>query len=762
MARIKTLLKRISDLSLRAPKRTFAALAGLFLLAIYGLTQIVVDDGMQSVFSSDREEYSDYLALGENFSKNSNNVIVLFTSQNEIETRDLATLYDFVIDAQFLDEVEAVFSLFSLRSVDPESGQMRALFPVEFDESEDIRPLLTSVENSSFSGVSILSEDRRETVVILSLTDRLSDLNQAASTLTEIRELARTYEENGRLKISVTGLLPIREVVINGIRIDQAILNGVGGIFGFLMSLLIFRSFWIALLNGIAPIAALTFSLGVFGMAGLSINVLTNAVPVLILVLASSDCIHLTYEFRRQSTLRGDISTAIRKTVIDIGPPCILTSVTTMLAFASLLYSDSPLIKSLAISGVIGTGIALATVLIVHPLVFAFAAKVPVIRKAITDAGSAQSLKHDKNRLFSGLVKFSTPVTIGASCLLIVSIILFLPVQTKYRFFEFIDADEKIVQQLNHVESFSGPTMSIDIPLRVRGNARIFSNEILEEIREIHEELEKIDDTAIVISLHSLVRILKADNQVFTLQKLEDTIKLLPARYQNRLLSRDRRALLISLLAADIGSPETRARATRAQAIVRRVDAPSLEVGNATGFLVLSSRLSDVMIKQLSISFLIAAFFSPLLIGLWFRRADFAVAALVPNILPIAAVGAGLMLTGWHLQFSSALALTIAFGIALDDSIHVFNRLYLQLREDGGALTGPTIANAMRRITPALVTTTAVLSAGMAATQFSGMPTIRFFGILCIVVFALALAADLFLLPAIIARLNKKSAGHEK
>jgi len=57
----------------------------------------------------------------------------------------------------------------------------------------------------------------------------------------------------------------------------------------------------------------------------------------------------------------------------------------------------------------------------------------------------------------------------------------------------------------------------------------------------------------------------------------------------------------------------------------------------------------------------------------------------------------------------------------------------------------------MRHVAPALVTTTLVLSLGISSAFFSQMPTVLFFGAMCIVIFTLALLADLFMLLPMLA-----------
>ena len=94
--------------------------------------------------------------------------------------------------------------------------------------------------------------------------------------------------------------------------------------------------------------------------------------------------------------------------------------------------------------------------------------------------------------------------------------------------------------------------------------------------------------------------------------------------------------------------------------------------------------------------------------------------------------------------------MTIAFGIAVDDTIHVFNRLKLEAKQNGGQLNKEVVVATMTRISPALVTTTAILSSGLITVLWSDMPMIEYFGLLCVATFVLALLADVLLLPGLI------------
>jgi predicted RND superfamily exporter protein len=125
------------------------------------------------------------------------------------------------------------------------------------------------------------------------------------------------------------------------------------------------------------------------------------------------------------------------------------------------------------------------------------------------------------------------------------------------------------------------------------------------------------------------------------------------------------------------------------------------------------------------------------------------VISLVPNMLPVTLIGAWLMLSGRGIEFSNGLALTVAFGVAVDDTLHVLNRLRL----NGGIahFQRARVFAALEEVTPALVTTSLVLVLGMGGTLFAENKGVSDFGKIAMAVYVLALIADLIVLPAALA-----------
>lgn len=186
--------------------------------------------------------------------------------------------------------------------------------------------------------------------------------------------------------------------------------------------------------------------------------------------------------------------------------------------------------------------------------------------------------------------------------------------------------------------------------------------------------------------------------------------------------------------------------------IVNETDA-ALEaagIGNAkvAGFNVLTSFASTDIIGSLRNGLTIAVVVNIFIIGLAFRSWRVAVVSIVPNFMPILGTELYLYLSGDGLQLTTVIALTIAFGIAVDDTIH-FLATYNRARAEGHDPV-ESVDMTLDRIGPALVATTLILCAGTFIVVFSALPQVALFGTLTVLTFILALLGDLLILPSML------------
>ena len=94
------------------------------------------------------------------------------------------------------------------------------------------------------------------------------------------------------------------------------------------------------------------------------------------------------------------------------------------------------------------------------------------------------------------------------------------------------------------------------------------------------------------------------------------------------------------------------------------------------------------------------------------------------------------------------MVLTLALGIAVDDTIHLLSR-YREARADGFEAE-EAIRLAVRHSGRAVLTTTVLLVAGLGANALSSFPTTARFGALGAWVITVALVCDVAVLPALL------------
>jgi predicted RND superfamily exporter protein len=182
--------------------------------------------------------------------------------------------------------------------------------------------------------------------------------------------------------------------------------------------------------------------------------------------------------------------------------------------------------------------------------------------------------------------------------------------------------------------------------------------------------------------------------------------------------------------------------------IERAVKAAGVDDVVTTGFTVLNAREGTRTISSLNGSLALSIVAELAIIAIAFRSIPFGIVAFLPNFLPVVTIGTILFLTHRGMQFSSAIALNVAFGIAVDDTVHFLNRLRLTA---GSGSVADRIVDTARRIGPVLIGTTLIIIAGLSTTLTSGLPTVSLFGWIVGITLSVALIGDMVVLPALVA-----------
>ena len=183
-------------------------------------------------------------------------------------------------------------------------------------------------------------------------------------------------------------------------------------------------------------------------------------------------------------------------------------------------------------------------------------------------------------------------------------------------------------------------------------------------------------------------------------------------------------------------------------------NAPGL-AGEATGINIMFAHVSRNSIDSMLGGTAAVMAVVSLVLVVVFRSLRIGLLSLVPNFIPaIMSFGLWGYLVG-RVGIASSVMVAIAFGIIVDDTIHFLSK-YLRGRRQG--LAPPEAVRAtFSTVGHALLTTTVVLAAGFLVFSFSGFEVSWSLGLLVATTILLALGADFLLLPALLLTIDRKS-----
>jgi len=167
-----------------------------------------------------------------------------------------------------------------------------------------------------------------------------------------------------------------------------------------------------------------------------------------------------------------------------------------------------------------------------------------------------------------------------------------------------------------------------------------------------------------------------------------------------------------------------------------------------TGIGTLWLSLMDYITQSQIRGFLLAFAAIGVMMCLLFRSLRIGLLSMLPNLAPVI-LGLGIMgWLDWPLDYQRLLMAPVAIGISVDFTIHLVTRYRHEQLERGDY--ADALRASMEDVGRALLITALILVAGFIVFTFSTLDSLASFGLLLATVIAVALAANFFLMPALI------------
>jgi predicted RND superfamily exporter protein len=601
-------------------------------------------------------------------------------------------------------------------------------------------------------------------------------------TVAAARAVMDRYRDKGTLYLG--GIPMIADDMITFIKNDLVVFGA--GVFAFLVIMLsiIFRQARFVLLPLCSCIFAVVIMMGLLGLIGWPVTVISSNFISLMLILTMSMNVHLVVRYRQLSRDFGDLDQGelVSNTVRRMVWPCLYTALTTMIGFGSLVVSDIKPVIDFGWMMTLGLSVTFMTSFLLFPTILVS------LDKKITSPG------REEVPFTAGLARiterFGNGVVMIALLLAALSMYGVSRLKVENSFVNYFSDSTEIHQGLKLIDDELGGTAPLDVvlkfdPVKEYGEEEEaepggdddfedlddlfggfdeepadpadawFTAYKIDRIKAVHDYLDRLPAVGKVQSLASLLRIAEDLNQGEEFDAFELAVinKKLPEEVKEQLIdpyiSIDDNEARINMRILD-SLPDL-----RRKQFLEKIDADLRnELGltddefQISGMMVLyNNMLQSLFTSQIETLGVVMLGIALMLLVL-FRSFSLAVIGILPNILA-AGIILGLMgILDIPLDMMTITIAAITIGIAVDNSIHYIYRF----REErpGKPDYISTLYYCHANIGRAVFYTAITIIIGFSILVMSNfIPTI-YFGLLTALAMFIALLAALTLLPKLI------------
>ncbi len=727
-------LETIGLTTLKHP-RVVATLVVVF--SIFCATQLPrtsVDGDLLRVYAHSGPEYDAYAHLSETFGTFENDIYLMVKSAKMTDPTVLETLRTLALDLSNSPYVSGTMSAFSLRVPGPDGTTMPAV-PEGLTNPDDVRNALLALHADDPMMRNLINPDLSGVVIIVFPNQDMVKANGTKAMIKDLRALVADYQSPD-IAVELTGPPIWTSEMLSAAVGDQVKFTLYGFGLGALIALFSLRSFWGAILVAATPFVAVLWVMGSIIFAFGSFSFLTIIVTTIILVIAFAESLFFIFNWLAYWREGMDPYRAVDETVRVVGPASGLTMLTTLVSFASLALTAGQGIQEFALAGTLASLTNFVCLMTFLPLVLKLAVRLGLKLPKTPSL----AIKAPIPVAWALATRFGRPVAVLA---IIATILLFVPyflIKPQFSFEDFMAKDSSALAAAQSIDAGVGGVAPLYVSVPLEEGIADVGDKDFERVKIVHQIVEKHLGQNKVISAAAFTHYAESG---FSREQIFRAVGDLKARF---VTPDGMKALVTGFMPTIISSEELIALKRAIDADIQAAGIAGAEVG---GFRVMTTYATDNIVRGLQLDLTVSVLVNLFLIAFAFRSFRVAAATAIPNLFPILGTEAYLWASGSGLQMTTVLSLTIAFGIAVDDTTHFLSH-YLHARREEGFSHTDAIKHTMDRIGGAIVAATLILCSGTAIVMTSDLPQVALFGTLFVITLGLALIGDVFILPALL------------
>lgn len=653
------------------------------------------------------------------------------------------------------DEKDGIFGSYPL--MEATGGAYRLRPGVDLDKIRKALPIMDFV----------LSPDMKTLGILFRLTDEWRFHPDLGAVLEQVEEVVRSSLPSGT-EYRVVGAPVVREAVQQLTVRTTIIFSSLCALVVALITLYIFKSLRVAGITMLTIGTAVLWVLGLMSLCRITLNATTSISFGLILITSVATVIHIVSHFCQVWPQYLDKELAVKRAMAVVGRACIMSAVTTSIAFATIMISDIPMVQQLGFVMAVGVLIAFFIGFVLTPsfLMWLKPLQPRVLDKMQTDWFSKALdwtevlvFRHYRLCTLGGIV-FTLLMFAGAPFIRIDTQLLSLFVRSS-----------TVMSDMRFVEQHLHPIRALEISVELDEGA--FKNpDAWRKMDELRRRLLQIPGVVSVDSFSPMIEYLYTLlaqpgttpqdrypgkgvlSEILSLVSFSADGRQLLGHYVNSTFSGSHMTVRIG----STGSTSMNQLIEKIEKTVREVmegAGKAMVTGEQAVFAAQASEVVDsqvwsVILALSAITLLLVMQLRSLLLGLF---------SLLPIIPPIAVILGMMGWVGIPLDNVTVFATDIAIGLAVDDTFHYLTQMRREIAasEPGEGRVRLILQQSFHHTARSLMSTTAPLVIGFLALVVTPTKPAIFFGFLGAASMIVALFGNVIFLPSIILTFKRLS-----
>lgn len=737
------------------------ALAGL------GMGRLQFEKDYRVYFGEDNPQLQAFEALQDVYGRNDNVLFVLAPRDGKVFTEEtLAAVRELTEEAWKTPHSTRVDSITNYQHTSAYGDDLVVadLVPDAAGLSPEV---LEDIRKTALSEPLLVRRLISETghVTGVNVTIHLLQRNPKAEeeTVAYARELAEKIRAaHPNIDIYLSGLVMLNAAFAEASIADMENLTPL--MYGILLAamILMLRSFAGVLGTvSIILLSAIT-AMGLAGWIGILLTPSSVGAPTVIMTLAVADSVHILISMFAAMRRGMDRNAALVESLRINMPPVFLTSLTTVIGFLTMNFSDAPPFQDLGNITAMGVVAAFFYSALFLP---ALIASLPVRGRAKTDTTGAPM-----DHLANFVIARRKPLLIGMSGLIVLVSLMIPRIAFNDEWISYFDEEMEFRKHTDFVMNNLTGISIIDYSLGAGESGGIAEPDYLKNVERFTEWYRQqpgvVHVNTLTDTFKRLNRNMHADDPAW--YRLPESREL-AAQYLllyelslpygldlNNQINIDRSAMRFVVTTENMNTEALKNLAARSEAWLRE-NTPSHMWAEGSGGSIMFAHISERNIRSMLLGTSIAVLLIGLTLVIALRSITIGTLSMIPNLVPmLLAFGFWGAIIG-QINVSAAIVAAICLGIVVDDSVHFLSKYQRAMRE---LKLSPEAAvhYAFSTVGRAMVTTSVILILGFLVLSLSTFQVNVTFGLLSALTIALALMADFLFLPPLLMWLEKKKA----